>query len=117
MPTSIVYKVSGPTQAMSVVNTSTANVTVTTLNNEPSNYLGLLNVGGAPVIVTMGSVGSNPPTPIFPTTTSGPVIGIVIPPLMEQPMLVAMPNNGCVVGAISNSSTATTLLVTPMGNL
>jgi hypothetical protein len=119
MPESIVFKVVGPTQALSVNSTSGAGITVTTLNNEPSNYFGFINPSVVPVLVTIGilAANANPPAPVFPSTTSGPVVGYMIPPNTTFPYLVPSPNGGGQVAGITNSSTAVVVFVTPMGDV
>lgn len=118
MSESIVFKVVGPTQAISVNSTSGAGITVTPVNSEPSNYLGFVNPSVVPIFATIGMNGlnSNPPAAVFPTTTSGPVLGYLIPPNTTLPYLVPW-SGGAQVAAISNSSTSVQLFVTPMGNV
>ena len=119
MSQSICYKVAGPTQALSVANT-VALASVTCNPNEAFNYIGLTNIGGAPIFVQTAG-GANIPyslsATIFPPTGGGPVAGVIVPPLMQAPMLVACPTPICNVAAISNSATASLLFITPMGNL
>ncbi len=107
---STVYRVAGPTQALSVINVSQASITVTYV--EPSNYASFVNVGGSPVLVSVVTLNQNP-NPIFPTITSGPVAGILLPPLMNEPIMFAVPNPFN-AAAISNSATASLVYVTPM---
>lgn len=107
---SIVYRVAGPTQALSVINVSQASITVTYV--EPSNYSSFINIGGAPVLVSVTPLNQSP-NPIFPTVSSGPVSGILLPPLMTEPMMFAVPNPFN-AAAISNSATASLVYVTPM---
>lgn len=115
MSQSLCYKVVGPTQLLSVINVSTAGVTVTVNPAEQTSYCGFLNVGASPVLISVVTLNAQP-NPIFPTTTSGPVSGFVLAPLMEFPMLVAVPPNFQASG-ISNSTVATQVYLTPMTSL
>lgn len=116
MSESTVYKVIGTTKAVtSVINTtSTAGpFTVTSTNNEAFNYAGFTLVGPSPVLVNVGRLGSNPGA-VFPTTTSGPVDGFILSPNMTSPMIISVPSNGFSFSAISNSTVASQLYITPM---
>lgn len=119
MPESVQYRFVGPTFAVTnVINTSSGvnPTTVTAAPNEPFNYGAFLNVGPSPVLVSLGPLNGNPPAAIFPTTTSGPVQGFVVPPNMTVPMLVATPP-GFKMAVVSNSSVATQIYVTPAGTV
>ena len=89
-------------------------------NNSTGVFAAETRAPPAPILVqTAGGV--NIPTSlgatIFPPTGGGPVPGVIVPPLMQAPMLVACPTPICNVAAISNSATASLLFITPMGNL
>lgn len=115
MTQSICYRIAGPTQTLSVQNVSQASITVTSLPNDVFNYAGFLNVGLSPVVMSIVNLGSNP-NPIFPTVTQGPVTGFVLPPSMQAPMLVSVPNQ-FVASGLTNSTVACQVYITPMGNL
>lgn len=112
MSQSICYRIAGPTQTLSVLNVSTQAVTVTSLPNEVTNFAGFLNVGASPVLISVVTVGAQP-NPIFPTITGGPVVGFVLPALMQSPMLVSVPNQ-FIASGISNSTLASQVYITPM---
>lgn len=117
MSQSIVYKLLGPTTRLDVVNTVHKTVTVSGPSNEPSNYASFMNIGASPVhVVVVPQSVNNPPDAVFPTDGT-PSDGFTVPPLMQTPMLVAVPPVGFKMSAISNSATATTLVVCPTGNL
>lgn len=116
MSESTVYKIIGPTRSItSIINTTSTigPVTVTASQNEGFNYAGFTLVGPSPVLVNVGVLGSNPGA-VFPTTTSGPVSGFILPPGMTAPMLVGVPSNGFSFSVISNSTVASQLYITPM---
>lgn len=112
MANTSVYRLSSNTQAISVSTTSSTAVTVTPYTNDQINYAAFLNVGSnacAINVTNMGTAGAA----VFPSgATQG---GFVLPPLMETPIVLAIPAASSAtplsVTAITGTST-TTLYVT-----
>ena len=114
MPSLPTYKVIGPTQGfVSVIATTSMVVKVT--GAAQFNHAAFLNVGPAPICISISQLTVNLPRAVFPTTGGVPVNGFVIPPAMTLPMVIAVPANGFSLSAISNSTVPSQLYVCPMG--
>ena len=112
MANTSVYRLSSQTQAISVTTASSTAVTVTPFTNDQINYAAFLNVGSNACAINFtvqGTAGAS----VFPSgATQG---GFVLPPLMETPIVLAIPPASTAtplsVTAITGTST-TTLYVT-----
>ncbi len=109
---SIIYKFAGPTTTLTVSTSPvSANVAATQGGGEQANFAAFLNIGTTPAAVAVVPGGGSI-TAVFPTTlASSPTF--ILPPLMQQPMLVAVPANGFFASAITNSSVPPTVFITP----
>jgi len=125
MSISIGYRPLGPTVALSV--TASAHTPVAVLCNvsEQPYFAGLLNTGALPVYVSLmplSQTGAAPAltgtnTPVFPVdgTSTSITNGILLPPLMEIPILIAAPTgfNGFAITAIASGAGPTIIYVAP----
>lgn len=113
MPVSIVYRFSGPTVSPTISTAPTGQVTVTSFPGESPYHAAFLNTGTTLIAVSIGS-GGPAAAASFPSgsNTSAPVF--ILPPLMQQPLVVNTPNTPFNFTALTNSSVAPTLFVTPV---
>ena len=110
---SIVYKFAGPTATLTVSTTPVSTtVSATQGGGEQANFAAFLNTGTTLAAVAIAPSSSGTITAVFPTTLA-PNANFVLPPLMQQPMLVAVPANSFFVSAITNSSVAPVIFITP----
>lgn len=109
-----VYRISGPTVSPSISTTPTGQVTVTAFQGELPNYTAFLNTGPTLIAVTIASGQPQAPTPAFPVpgATTAPVF--VLAPNMTLPFVIATPSTPFNFNALTNSSVAPTLFVTPV---
>ncbi len=113
MPVSIVYSFCGPTVSPSISTVATGQVTVNSFPSNPANHAAFLNTGPTLIAVSLGR-GSSAPTPVFPSgsVTDAPVF--ILPPNMQDPMIVVTPPTPFNFNALTNSSVPPTLFVTPV---
>ena len=112
MANTSVYRLSSLTQAIAVTTASSTAVTVTPFTNDQINYASFLNVGANACAINVSNAGTAGAA-VFPSgATQG---GFVLPPLMETPIVLAIPAASTAaplsVTAITSTST-TTLYVT-----
>ncbi len=110
---SIIYKFAGPTSTLTVSTTPvSATVATTQGGGEQANFAAFLNTGSTLAAVAIAPSSGGTITAVFPTTVAS-APGFVLPALMNQPMLVAVPANSFFVSAITNSSVAPVIFITP----
>ena len=127
MALSIVYKPVGQTAALSVTASAHTPVAVTAAPSEPGMlFAGLLNpAASVSVFVSFQPLSqtgtaaalSAANTPVFPIDgTPSAVTGVLLPPLMQQPLVVPVPagNGGFAVTGIGSGAGPTIIYVTPM---
>lgn len=89
MAQTIALKAAGPTVALSVVAAAHAAVAVTPYTNEQLTYVSLLNVGSTTVAVDLDITAD---TDVSLPGDGASVDFWVLPPLMTQPLVVAVPS-------------------------
>ena len=109
MANTSVLRQAGKTYAFALTTTSYASTLIDDNTNDQVNYAAFLNVGANPCAIKVSSV-SPCPASVFPADgTSG---DFVLPPLMEMPIVLAVPTTPFYMTAIASTGT-TTLYVTP----
>ena len=116
MANTSVYRLSSNTQAIAVTTTSSTAVSVTPFTNDQVNYCSFLNVGANACAINVSNNGTAGAA-VFPSgATQG---GFVLPPLMETPIVLAIPAASTAaplsITAITASGT-TSLYVTLVGD-
>lgn len=124
MALSVVYKPIGPSVALSVTASAHAAVAVTAAPNETGGFAEFMNPSSTQtVFVSWGQLSATgaaqapSPTPVFPVDgTPSVATGLVLPPLMTQPIVAPVPfsNGGFSVTAIGSAAGPTIIYVTPM---
>lgn len=126
MSISVVYKPVGPTVALSVTASAHTPVAVPASNSESGILAAFTNPGTVSVFVEvlqLSSTGAAPGltttnTPSFPVdgTSTSVVPGVLLPPLMEAPIVMPAPftNGGFAVTAIGAGAGPTIIYVTPV---
>ena len=110
---SIIYKFAGPTSTLTVSTTPVSTTIAPTQGGgEQANFAAFLNTGTTLAAVSVAPSSGGTITAVFPTTIA-PALGFVLPAQMQQPMLVAVPANNFFVSAITNSSVAPVIFITP----
>ena len=111
MANTSVLRLVGQTTALSVTTSQHASVTINDTTNDQVNYAAFLNVGTYPVAVkvTAGTAVSAA-NAVFPT--DGTPGDFVLPPLMEFPIVLAVPTTPFYLTAIASGGT-TNIYVTP----
>jgi len=109
MSNTSVIRTAGQTYALSVTNTSHASVLINDTTNDQVNFASFLNLGASPIAIAVSNA-ATAPAATFPT--DGTPGGFVLPPLMTQPVVLAVPTTPFSMTAISNSATAGILYVT-----
>lgn len=107
---SVVYKYVGNTFSLTVSAVAVSTV-VQSPNTENCNFAAFLNVGTTLAAVNISTQGGQ--NAVFPTA-GNPQSGFVLPSAMIEPMIVAVPPTQFTVSAITNSSVAPTLFITPV---
>ena len=119
MSLSIAYKYLGPTVAISVSIVASGAVAVSTgTPNDMTPYAAFLNTGTTLTACTLDP--ANAPTPVFPVNNSTAQPVFVLAAGMTQPQIIAVPTGikgTFSVNAITNSSVAPVLYVTPVASL
>ena len=109
MANTSVIRQAGKTYGFSVTTTSYASTFIDDNTNDQVNYASFLNVGAYPCAVKVSSV-SPCAAAVFPA--DGSTGDFVLPPLMEMPIVLAVPTTPFYMTAIASGGT-TTLYVTP----
>jgi len=110
MANTSVFRNAGQTYALSVTNTAHASVQINATTNDQINYAAFLNNSVNPIAIKVSSV--NPcPAAVFPT--DGTPGDYVLPPIMETPIVLAVPALPFYMTAISNVAGPSLLYVTP----
>ena len=111
MANTSVIRLAGQTTALTVAVTQHAAVTINDTTNDQVNYASFLNVGAYPCAIkwTPGTA-SAAQNAVFPT--DGTIGDYVLPPLMEVPLVLAVPTTPFYLTAIALVGT-TSLYVTP----
>jgi len=111
MSNTSVYRIAGPTTAISVTTSSSTAVTITPAGNDQINYAGLLNLGSNVVAVTIAPTSA--PAAVLPVSGT-PSNSFVLGVGMSVPMVVAVPPNSFSITTIGSGTS--TLYVTPMSD-
>jgi len=111
MSNTSVYRIAGPTTAISVTTSSSTAVTVTPSGNDQINYAGFLNLSSNVVAVTITPASA--PAAVLPVSGT-PSTSFVLGVTMSAPMVVAVPPNSFSVTTIGSGTS--TLYVTPMSD-
>lgn len=120
MPNSNVFRVLGPTVALSVINTPHAPTQYPALPaNHHLQYASFLNTGATVVAVNISPPGTAPTPLPFPADGAAPqpVPQFILPPLQLIPLVVSVPSGGFTINAISNSSVSSTVFVYATGSV
>ena len=115
MANTSVYRLSSNTQAIAVTTASSTAVTVTPFTNDQINYASFLNVGSAACAISVSNNGTVPAA-VFPSgATQG---GFVLPPLMETPIVLAIPaaSSATPLGIAAITASGTTSLYVTLVN-
>jgi len=106
MAISMVVRPIGPTWMLSVAATSHAAVTVTQTGNDQFNYAMFTNTGPNPVGILISP--QSAPAAVLPVDgASSSACSFVLPALMTQPMIVAVPLQGYPAGQFSVTAIGT----------
>lgn len=101
----------GPTQALSVTNTSHVAVALTFYTNDQCNFMAALNVGTVSAAYRVTQTGSAAVMPVDGTQGD-----FVLPPLMEFPIIISIPAMNPQVTAIASAAGPTMCYFTPVGD-
>ena len=107
MANTSVIRPAGKTYYIAVTSTSSANLLIQDTTNDQVNYAGFLNNGAKACAVKFSTV--NNLTAVFPTT--GNPGDYVLPPLMELPIILAVPTTPFYLTAVCNGTDTTDLFV------
>jgi len=111
MANTSVIRLAGQTTALTVLVTQHAAVTINDNTNDQVNYASFLNVGAYPcAIKTTPGTSASAQNAVFPV--DGTIGDFVLPPLMEVPVILAVPTTPFYLTAIALGGT-TSLYVTP----
>lgn len=110
MANTSVIRLAGQTYALSVTASSHASITIDDNTNDQVNFAAFLNPSSVSVAVKFSSV--NPcPAAVFPADgTNG---DFVLPPLMEYPIVMAVPTTPFYMTAIGAAAGPSVIYVTP----
>ena len=111
MSNTSVFRIAGPTTAISVTTASSTAITITPNGNDQINYAGFLNTSNNVIAVTITPTSA--PAAVLPvagTPSNSFVLGVA----MTSPMVVAVPPNSFSVTTIGTGTS--TLYVTPMSD-
>ena len=112
MANTIVLRPVGQTVAIGLTATSSTAVTVTPSTNDQVNYAAFLNPGAKGCAITIAA--SSAPAAVLPV--AGTPASFYLPPLMTQPVVLAVPSNSFSVTGICAATETTTIYVTPVGD-
>lgn len=114
MPETLVFRFAGPTFGISSV--AVSGVGPFTVSASPTaNHAAFYNPSLAPCVVSVCNINNaNPPGPVIPSISSGPVQVFIVPAQMTMPMVVNTPAGGFKFNAGSLSTVASQLYVTPV---
>lgn len=108
-----IYRPAGQTQALSVVATSHAAVSLTVAGGDSANYVALLNTGAVVVAVKLGTAGAAAVLPVDGTPGD-----FALPAAMQQAILVPMPTaqggTACQITAIGATAGPSLVYATPV---
>ena len=110
MANTSVIRLVGQTYALSVSNSSHASVTITDTTNDQVNFASFLNPSSVAVAVKFSSAATCPAA-VFPV--DGTPGDFVLPPLMESPIVLAVPTTPFSMTAIGASAGPSVIYVTP----
>jgi len=111
MSNTSVFRIAGPTTAISVTTSSSTAVTIAPSNNDQINYAGFMNTSNNVVAVTIAPTSA--PAAVLPVSGT-PSNSFVLGVGMSSPMVVAVPPNSFSVTTIGTGSS--TLYITPMSD-
>jgi hypothetical protein len=106
------FRPNGPTSRITVATSATTPLEIKPNTNVENNYVALLNIGTATVSVSLGTTSGTTPAPVIPLTTAS-TPGVVLPPNMIYPIVVAAPRNNFFVSLIGSAANGD-LYVTPL---
>ncbi len=113
MSNTVVLRPVGQTVAIGLTSTSSTAVTVkANKTNDQCNYAAFLNPGSKGCSVAIAP--SSAPAAVIPT--AGTPADFYLPPLMTQPVVLAVPANQFSVTGICAATETTTIYVTPVGD-
>ena len=121
MATTQIIRPIGPTYALSVAGTQHAALAIPASGNDVSNYAAFVNTGTVVVCACVAPLPATgtaaTPTLVFPVEGTPTVpTAFMLPALMVDPLVVAVPANGFSVSAIGASSGPSIIYVTPVGD-
>jgi hypothetical protein len=111
MANTSVIRLAGKTYGFAVTSTSYASTLIDDTTNDQVNYASFLNVGAGVCSVRFTNY-SPCPAAVFPADGTAQE-GFVLPPLMEVPIVIAVPTTPFYMTAVCPSGASTTLYVTP----
>jgi hypothetical protein len=115
MSITTVVRVVGRTTALSVAASAHAAVTVSAVGgNVLSNYAAFLNAGANAVAIEISPAGITAVTATLPV--DGTTGSYILPPLMTQPTVLAVPANTFQVSAIGSATGPALIYITPVSD-
>lgn len=114
MATVIAFRNIGPTVVSSVTASSTAAVTIPAPQAEIMGFAAFINTGSVSIAVNIAPIGTAAAA-VLPVAGT-PQTVIVLPPLMTQPTVYAVPN-GFSFTAIGTAAGPSLVYVTPIGSI
>ena len=110
MANTSVIRLAGKTYGFSVTSTSYASTLIDDTTNDQINFASFLNVGSGACLVRFTNYS---PCPAAVWAADGTAQeGFVLPPLMEVPIVIAVPTTPFYMTAVSNTTSAGLLYVT-----
>jgi hypothetical protein len=114
MANTSVIRTVGKTHGFAVTATSYASTLISDTTTDQVNYASFLNVGSGACLVRFTNY-SPCPAAVFPANGASEE-GFVLPPLMQMPVVLAVPAAPFYMTAICPAGSTTTLYVTAAGN-
>ncbi len=111
MANTSVIRTAGKTTRFDVTATSYASTLIDDTTNDQVNYASFINVGSSACIVRFTNY-SPCPAAVWPADGAASE-GYVLPPLMEVPIVLAVPTTPFYMTAVCPSGSTTSLYVTP----
>jgi hypothetical protein len=114
MANTSVIRTAGKTYGFAVTSTSYASTLIDDTTNDQVNFASFTNVGSGACLVRFTNY-SPCPAAVFPADGASQE-GFVLPPLMQRPIVLAVPATPFYMTTICPAGSTTTLYVTPVAD-
>ena len=115
MANTSVIRTAGKTYYFPVTGTSSASTLIDDTTNDQVNFAAFLNSDVNPCLVRFTNY-SPCPAAVWPTSGAPVQDGFVLPPLMEVPIVIAVPTTPFYMTVVAPATFTTSLYVTPVAD-